>query len=500
MNHQSWNDEMPGTTSPDMGVLLTKSISDAPREEEFQQKVQGSEQRNSPEYMSLAEKHGKSFSMQSNMQTSVNCNIPHVDVKRRLKDVSQLQDTAIGDSDDVMLGPQEITLYDSIDDVRVATIEALGTLDEAIPIIPLLVALRDPYWDVRAAAAQALGKLGTRTPIKRLIVHLKQETDMSVREAIVRVLGQQSKAMPIDVIVGVLLNDESWLVRETAAWALGQLEEYAPLSTLIYALRSDLSEFVRAAVATALGKTKRREAMESLFDALEDPDSDVRNAASFALQQLDEEVIEPQLSYNDCPYNHLSLLKDLSLLKLKERFTSGAVSLSEVFQKQAEWKAFSRLREYIGSKRGGVEAELKDTDQGRVILFQCFYECPKESLQETLLPSFQGISSVESIEAVQQSRDDIVQTAVQKALEIRKSSNLLDLLVVSFSVSCAQTEVEQAYSPLRVIVCSMGCRNVRKHDVLLDQFSDQWHNIVGESICERIQDLADLKIWCQPVA
>lgn len=490
MNHLSWNDDMPRKIVPDMGVLLTESILDASREEEFQQKVQGSEKRYSPEGISPVEKHRELPLAKDTMQTSVNRNLLYLDVEQRLKDVSQLQNAAIRGSDDAMHKLQEIALFDNIDDIRVAAIEALGALEEQIPVMPLFLALRDSYWDVRAATVQVLGKLGKRTPIKHLIAHLRQEPDMSVREAIVRVLGQQGRVALTDVIVDTLLHDESWLVRETAAWALGELEEYAPLPALIYTLRSDSSELVRAAIATALGRTKRQDAMVPLYEALEDTDSDVQEAVSLALQQLDREVIESQLSYNYSEHNVLSFLKGW--------FPSEA-SLSEALRKRKEWQALSRLTEYIKDKRGGVKAALKDTDYGRVLLFQCFYERSKESLQETLLPSIQDISKVESIEAALRSRDGIVQMAVQKALEIKKSRNWLDLLVVSFSISYAQIEVEHTHSPLRVIVCNMGCQRVKEHDVLLlDQFSEQWHSVVNESlICEGVHDL---EVWCQPVA
>lgn len=489
MNYQSWNDDIPGETSPDTDAILAKHISDALRKEESWKNVQKSGKSDVPEWVSIKQQK-RSSPTESSVLLSVDGDLLREDFEQRLKRVAELQEAAAVGFHRAVLELQKIALRDSAGDVRVAAVEALGALGEHTLAMPLLLSLRDPFWDVRAAAVQALGKLGNRAPIKHLIAHLKQEPDISVREAIIRVLGQQGRATPTNVIVDILLKDESWLVREAAAWALGQLEERAPLPALIYALGFDRSEQVRAAAATSLGQTGSQGAMASLFEALEDDDSDVREAVGLALQQLDEEK-ESQVPPSD--------YKNIDLAFLEDWFSSDRL-LSELPQKRREWQAFSKLTEYIKDKRGGVKTELTETDHGLVILFHCFYEHPEKSLQETLLPSIQGISKVEPIEAALRSRDNIIQAAVKGAFEIRERREWLDLLVVSFVVSCAKLETR--YPPFRVVVCSMSCRRVREHDVsVLDQLSDQWRDIVDEQlICEEIHDLADLQVWYQPVA
>lgn len=488
MNYLSWNDEMPGETFPDTGAILAIRISDAHSEDAVKKIVQGSVKPDFPERVH-AEQQGKSFLIECSALLSIE---REEALERSLRHVNELEVAMAAGSRKAVFELQEIAFGDSAEDVRVAAVEALGTLGEQMPVMSLLLALRDSFWDVRAAAVQALGKLGKRTPVTHLIAHLKQESDMSVREAIVRVLGQQSKTTLVDIFVDVLLEDENWLVREAAAWALGELGEHAPLPALIYALHFDPSEQVRAAAASSLGPTGGQGAITSLFEALEDDDSDVQEAAALALQQLDIEV-----EFQEIPADFKK--HDLSIL---EKWLASDMSLSEALQRQKNWQAFSTLTDYIKDKRGGVKAELRETTYERVLLLHCFYKRPEESLQETLLPSIQGISRVEPIETALQSRDDLVQNTVKKALEIRKKRKWLDLLVVSFVVSHAQVETEYTHPPLRVIFCSMSCQDVREQDVLiLDQLLERWHDIIREPlICERSHDVADLKVWYQSVA
>lgn len=484
MNYLSWNDEMPEGISPDTGAIL------AQRKEAAKEKTEGSVEPHFPQW-AHAEQQGKSsLAESSTLHTRVR-DLLQENVEQYLRSVGELEEAAMAGSRKAMFELQEIALWDRADDVRVAAVEALGTLGEQMPVVPLLLALHDSFWDVRAAAAQALGKLGKRTPIRHLVAHLKREPDMSVREAIVRVLGQQGKVMPVNTLIHVLQTDESWLVREAAAWALGELGECAPLHALIYALRFDPSEQVRAAAATSLGQVGGQEVMGPLFKALEVDDGDVQGAASLALQQLDKGT-ESQEAFGNLEGDDLSFL---------EEWLSSDMSLSEERQRQKEWRAFSTLTEYIKDKKGGVKAELKETTRGRVLLFHCFYKCAEKSLQETLLPSIKEVSVVEPIEAALQSRDDLVLSAVKKALETGKKREWFDLLVVSFVILHTQEETEWE-PPLRVIVCSMSCQNVREQDVLvLDQLLERWLDTVNEPlVCERSHDLAQLKVWYQSAA
>lgn len=466
-------------------ALLAKYILGALREEGVQKQFEGSGALEFSEW-TFAKRHSGISLTESSEMLSINESMLYESVERRLKRVAQHQErAAIQGSSEAMLGLQRMALQDNSDDVRVAAVEALGTLGHMVPTLTLLLALRDSFWDVRAAAVQALGASGKQVPVKHLVVHLRQESDENVREAIIRVLGRQGEAMPVHVIVDILLTDGSWLVREAAVWALGELGERAPLPPLIYALGFDVDEQVKIAAATSLGRTKKQSAVAPLFAALEGDSSDIYEAASLALQQIDRER-EVQIPFQTSEdVDHFS---DLAFL---EKWCSPDISLSEVLQKRKEWQIFSRLTECIKDVRGGVKAEFKETVHGPVLLLQCFYEHSKESLRKAL-PSIRNILGVDSIESALRSRDDVVRAAVAKAFGIREKREWLDLLVVSFSFARAD------YSPLRVVVCSMSCRNVRAHDVsLLDQLSEQWLDVVDRS---EVHDLADLKVWCQSVA
>ena len=231
--------------------------------------------------------------------------------------------------------------------------------------------------------------------------------------------------------------------------------------------------------------------MGPLFAALDNESDEVCEAASLALQRIDRER-ESQISFADC--DDSDFFSDLTFL---EEWFSPDVSLSEVLLKQNEWQVFSQLAEYIKDMRGGVKAEFKETIHGPVLLLHCFYEHPGRSLRETLLPLIQGMPGVDSIESALQSRDEVVRAAVMRAFEIKKKRGWLDLLVVS--VSFARSGTKGARPPLRVVLCSMSCHNVREQDVLLlDQLSEQWRGVVDESL--DVHNLAELKVWCQSVA
>src|SRR5882724_9896791 len=151
-------------------------------------------------------------------------------------------------------------IMDEHQSVRLAAIEVLGTLEQDVPLAPLISALMDTFWDIRAAASQVLGTLKERTPIQLLIDVLTIEHDENVREALVRALGKQGQHAPLPIFVQVVQQDSNWLVREAAAWALGETKLAEAIPALVQALKDDLDENVRAAAAHSLGLLGKREA------------------------------------------------------------------------------------------------------------------------------------------------------------------------------------------------------------------------------------------------
>ncbi len=116
----------------------------------------------------------------------------------------------------------------------------------------LVTALNDPAWQVRTAAIQALGSLDEPVPIEPLVAALDDE-DLSVRTAAIWAIGSLDEQAPVDRLL-TALHDSEWLVREMAAMTLGTLGERVPTEPLLTALRAT-NPFVSRAAALALAQT-----------------------------------------------------------------------------------------------------------------------------------------------------------------------------------------------------------------------------------------------------
>lgn len=362
-------------------------------------------------------------------------------------------------------------LGDSSERVRAAAAEALEQLGEDVPIDALVYALTDFSWQVRTAAAQALGNAGTQTPVSYLVKLLKQERDENVREAIMRALGKQGHAMPVDVVINVLCHDPNWLVRAAAAWALGELEADAPTRPLLDALRKDQDESVRAAAVKALGKGGDQALLEPLLAALADPEEEVRDAAVWALQQLDPET---------------------------RGFTHWGSTYHFEEQLSPQAQAFFALADFVSDKKGWVgQVNLLHAARGPVLHLNCSYQSKRYLFQEDALDLAKRMCLIEPIETVLNGRDTIVQEVVKQALETCKHRPWLDLVVVSFVLPCSSDE--PGGKVLRVIISGMSYQQVREQDTpVLDQLVKAWTKAVEEPpICEHPYDLADLKVWYQ---
>src|SRR6266568_481958 len=112
----------------------------------------------------------------------------------------------------------------------------------------LVTALNDPAWQVRTAAIQALGSLDEHVPIEPFVAALDDE-DLSVRAAAIWAIGGLDEQAPVDRLLAAL-HDSEWLVREMAAMTLGTLGERVPAEPLLTALR-DTNQVVSVLAAQA---------------------------------------------------------------------------------------------------------------------------------------------------------------------------------------------------------------------------------------------------------
>jgi HEAT repeat protein len=390
------------------------------------------------------------------------------------------------------------TIVDEHQYVRLAAIEVLGTLEQDIPLAPLIIALTDNFWDIRAAASQVLGTLKERMPIQLLIDMLHIEHDENVREALVRALGKQGQCVPLTIFVTILQHDSSWLVREAAAWAIGEAKLFDAIPSLIHALRYDTDENVRAAAAQSLGLLGKKEAEKPLFDAFYyDIDEDVQEAAAQALQQLDEETrgLTIQNYVQQLIQSDDSLLEDC-LRILQEGY---ATDLSFSTRRASGLQAFHRLTEFIKNKKGYVDqSRTSITAQGEALLFHCFYQSTESSFQEAVLQSIEDITKIQPLEAALEDTNEVVREAAAVALEAREKRPWHDLLIVSFALLHSSTH-EEDQLPLQVVVSGIGCHEVRGNDdSVLKQIMVAWTDMAEEPLaCQRPHDVIDLRIWYQ---
>lgn len=434
--------------------------------------------------------------------------------ERRMEAIRTLETKEKQIGDEEILALQSIAKDDPEEKLRAAAVEALGRLEMQAPIAAFLVALTDPSWEVRTTAAQALGKQGERVPRECLIRTLEEEGDESVREAVVRALGKRKKHMPVDLLRTILRKDESWLVREAAAWALGQLGENVPLQQLSYALRCDENERVRMTAAQSLGQSLRREAERPLLEALHDKDEEVQRMAAWALQQLDEQTRgmhhwgrTQHFDSSLTPFEEaLTFSKEREKLSQEKKEKKQAKISSPVWGESWEdlaLQALQELTQFISDKRGFLhQSTLLNAVEGeRTLLLSCFYEQAGSFLQKKVLQPVEKVTEVESLEAALQSQDEGIQIAIRQAFEAWEERQWQDLLIVSFAFFHPLEEEKRECKPLRVIVSGMGCERVRKDDPsVLHQMTTAWENTVEDSlICQHPQDLANLKVWYQPI-
>lgn len=173
--------------------------------------------------------------------------------------------------------------------VRLAAVEALGTVGVPRAIPALISVLKDREKPVRQGAATALSKCGA-SALEPLLKELKSPDKYSRLGATVALtlLKDDSQAFIFlrepritDSIIEALV-DEDTDVRSNAAIGLGLIGDTRAVPPLITALaHGDLS-----AAATALGMLKDSRGVEPLIAALRSPNESTRKSAAYSLGKI----------------------------------------------------------------------------------------------------------------------------------------------------------------------------------------------------------------------
>ena len=142
-------------------------------------------------------------------------------------------------------------LSDSQFEVRERSAWALGEIEDASAVEPLLGALTDSDPRVRTRAAWALGEIEHPSAVNGLVAALK-DSDSGVREWSVWALGEIESDLAVEGLVP-LLTDADAKVRRQVVWALGEIESPKAVPDLARVL-GDSDPEVRHRAAWALGE------------------------------------------------------------------------------------------------------------------------------------------------------------------------------------------------------------------------------------------------------
>ncbi|ELZ34235.1 HEAT repeat domain-containing protein [Halorubrum tebenquichense] len=227
---------------------------------------------------------------------------------------------ALGRLDDASgLQPLVGALDDGDERVRLRAAQACGTFADARAVPGLRDALGDEDPRVRRAAANALGEIGTDEALSPLL-DLLSDGDESIRRIAAGALGKASNPDPVEPLARAL-GDESAVVRNAAVYSVIELLSNVPTQQS-HAVRdqvvSELKEADDATVVEPLveiltdGQQSRQRrnaawilgrvadpdastAVEALADALADDDPQTAQFAATSLKSLGGPVVEDRL-------------------------------------------------------------------------------------------------------------------------------------------------------------------------------------------------------------
>ncbi|MDX9956017.1 MAG: HEAT repeat domain-containing protein [Anaerolineae bacterium] len=163
--------------------------------------------------------------------------------------------------------------------VRCKAAIALGWINDARAVEPLIAALKDENAKVCEAAAKALKQLGNVCAVEPLIPVLKDER-WWMRKMVAEILGSIGDARAVEPLIAKLTDKQE--VATAAAMALGEIGDARAVNPLIAMLAEHNLQKV---AAEALGKISDPRAMEELAAVLGDKgkDSTARAAVAMAL-------------------------------------------------------------------------------------------------------------------------------------------------------------------------------------------------------------------------
>jgi HEAT repeat protein len=138
-------------------------------------------------------------------------------------------------------------------------------------------ALQSASANARKEAARKLGDLGLDVAVEPLLLAFLSEEEIPVRIQIIESLAEIGTD---EAIAGIMdtLNDPYSEVREAAIDALRDNDSDEVIEALFYTAEDDVERSVRLAAINALFEYKEPQIIEELSELLSDPDPMIRNA------------------------------------------------------------------------------------------------------------------------------------------------------------------------------------------------------------------------------
>ncbi len=207
--------------------------------------------------------------------------------------------------------------YGKPDDVRVASIRALGTMGTRESLIYLKKALADPSPLVRYYTILTLGDTADPSILDDLSRHM-DDADATVREAVSDVFGRMPDAGRPHLFR--ILREGNMLQKITAATAIRK-GRYRPAGPLLVEAMRDPSPDVKVAAVAATMVLADPASVESLVNGLRDPD--IRWMCVLALRQFGDANIRPLLRRTNDP--ELDYWKHYVLEGMGDRVLEGCL-------------------------------------------------------------------------------------------------------------------------------------------------------------------------------
>jgi HEAT repeat protein len=192
----------------------------------------------------------------------------------RLPDASPVDPTVCGE--DRYYWSKNVEPQTTPGEEAAAALVAIGT--ESLP--SLITATRAPQWVARRNAVWALGALDDARGVAPVMTAIA-DREPPVRRVAAWALGALDADVAINALIDAL-GDSDASVRSQVAWALGAIGDRRAVDGLIKALK-DQDEAVRSQSAWALGAIGDRRASDALAATLKDTSPKVRRQAAWAL-------------------------------------------------------------------------------------------------------------------------------------------------------------------------------------------------------------------------